>query len=886
MRRFVPNRFAIGLSTVRRWSSDHRQRQAEWQRHPLYWHLRKRRSDITFDLMQRQFAARTWVSSKREFANAIHDLVRAIAVRFLMALVIVVGLEIADRQLLTQTSAEGRVGIFPHTLQHLWPSLSQLHYVPDTVVSLLATFVQVAGVFLGLYFAAVSLVVSVYASSGAPEPVRGLLVKKLSSNRYIGLIAFFGAVSTLLLAESVIGLEPGTPNLILVTFLGVSSVFGFVVLGVQTFGYLSPVNLAIGLPRELTRWINAATPKGHRWQDSTFQLYYQRQAANQIDVFKEVFEYSVAEERSSARAIAELTNAIIRIEQQYTAQKYRIPTESRWFERVNRFPSWLTASEERVMVLLSTSWQGESQGVQELLWFERRLEVFVEEGMHFLVTRGQLEATVSVMEVGRAALHSMSCDFAVAEALSMLSAMDRATGSALGSIEVSVSDLTRNAPHARFALALHEGSCMGLTAVILGLTRAVEATTLDAFRKAVSTFVWNQPASIYATPLPRPVTQQIERLANLLGFERDIEGHTITPSWYQEQFVGRAFMGFIQTSVADLITHLEEKFGSGVDAELTSGRFLFAIQLVERGLEACMKAEYLIIEAKSCDERMAVLHRVPEEPWPKSNWSAESERVKRVRRRLIRVLGESMPEVLTIDRHEESWPDFFGYTYRLVAHECVSSLIDGDEELFSVLFPAFFCSCLAAHDRLVQELNSVVDPGKSVYISEPIADLLHLSGIVLIASELDGTHFWEVAQQRWDSYLDAVPNRVERMAMLTSTIQYRKSVFMVPPYEGIRLRWQAWLERRFRDQGLIADDFGSPTTLRQTSRRPHESPVIRALSGAHLRLWPGPADVFVVVYLRDRPGGDRLHLTSDQEFFSEKLQKEKHEPSSADEGIC
>ncbi len=489
------------------------------------------------------------------------------------------------------------------------------------------------------------------------------------------------------------------------------------------------------------------------------------------------------------------------------------------------------------------------------------------------------------MEIGRVAVQGMARRFAILEALRLSAAMERAAQTIFGSADIKVSDLDHNAQHARLALALHAASCMGLTAIILGLTRAIEATTLDTYRHSVAAIVWNRPETLYASQMPRPVIQQIELLADRLGFERDIEGRTITPLWYQEQFVGRAFMTFIQTSVADLIGELEKKHGSGAEGYLAAGRHLFALQLVERGLEACSKSALLVAEAKSCDERMATLHRIPEEPWPVSNWDAEFERVKSVRRRLVQVLGRCTPALLSVDRHSEEWPDFFGYAHRVVAHECASALIDGDQDLFAALFQPFFSTCLAAHDRLVEEVNGAPDPWKTLYVSEPIADLLHLSGLAKIYSELDGTRFWDAAQRTWDAFLEAIPNPVEQMAILILAIRFRDGVLMVPPFQGIRRQWQVWLEHRLRDQELLTDDYWNPIARHQARRVPHESSIIRALVGRSWQLRSDPEDVFVVTYLRRRPGGDALQLTSDQAFFEEELRREEADSSrSAEEG--
>jgi hypothetical protein len=240
-----------------------------------------------------------------------------------------------------------------------------------------------------------------------------------------------------------------------------------------------------------------------------------------------------------------------------------------------------------------------------------------------------------------------------------------------------------------------------------------------------------------------------------------------------------------------------------------------------------------------------------------------------------------MPALLLIEKHSEEWPDFFGYAHRVAANECAITLNDGDEDLFATLFRPFFSSCLAAHDRLVQEVGTAPNPWSTIYISEPIVDLLYLSGLAKIYSELDSSQFWDVVQQTWDSYIESA--QAETVAFLTLMIHYRKSVFMATPYHSSRTQWKQCLEDRLSNLGLLSDDFWDPGARHVARKALHESPVIRALVGRNWRIRCDPEDVFVVTYLRRRPGGDELELTSDQALFEEELRREEAAPSPPDE---
>lgn len=201
------------FETLRRWAASRHQRASEWQRLAIFWQLRGRWSLFTFSLLRREFAARAWLRQATDSTLALSQLLRATAAMFLLALFLVFALALADRILLSISPPNDPVGLLPGFIVRKWPTLTTLSLEASSIVNLLGTFVQIAGIFLGLYFAAVSMVISAYVSNGAPESVRSRLVDDLGQSGYINLIALFGAIATLLLAGVSIGIKPGIVSL-------------------------------------------------------------------------------------------------------------------------------------------------------------------------------------------------------------------------------------------------------------------------------------------------------------------------------------------------------------------------------------------------------------------------------------------------------------------------------------------------------------------------------------------------------------------------------------------------------------------------------------------------------------------------------------------------
>ena len=120
--------------------------------------------------------------------------------------------------------------------------LAKLSFRSDAVLSILSTLAPMAATMLGLYFAAVSLVVST-SYNKVPGEVRALFVKEQVGSHYFTFLAQFGANALLLLLAYTIGFPVGLWSVCCVLLLGVVGVFSFISLGLRTFAFFDPAAL-------------------------------------------------------------------------------------------------------------------------------------------------------------------------------------------------------------------------------------------------------------------------------------------------------------------------------------------------------------------------------------------------------------------------------------------------------------------------------------------------------------------------------------------------------------------------------------------------------------------------------------------------------------------
>ena len=155
----------------------------------------------------------------------------------------------------------------------------------DAISQFLGTVAGVAGVFLGLYFAAISVVASSMFAN-VPGVVREQLVREKAGTLYVKGLALLTSTSILLLGFQSIGGSPGALNLLSVTGLCLFGALSFLLLGRRVFYFFDHYELARPIFADLQREIRKATTKGFAWDDGNFQAHYQKMASQHLDSLK------------------------------------------------------------------------------------------------------------------------------------------------------------------------------------------------------------------------------------------------------------------------------------------------------------------------------------------------------------------------------------------------------------------------------------------------------------------------------------------------------------------------------------------------------------------------------------------------------------------------
>src|SRR4051794_27260959 len=118
---------------------------------------------------------------------------------------------------------------------------------------LLEAVIGATGVFLALYFAAVSSVVAAVYTT-VPNDIRSLLIRDRFGNVYVRIVSFTMAFAVALLVVHTASSTTYPIALLVLGLLSVLSIFAFIRLGNRAFNLADPTLLADSLARDFTAW--------------------------------------------------------------------------------------------------------------------------------------------------------------------------------------------------------------------------------------------------------------------------------------------------------------------------------------------------------------------------------------------------------------------------------------------------------------------------------------------------------------------------------------------------------------------------------------------------------------------------------------------------------
>ena len=725
--------------------------------------------------------------------------------------------------------------------------------------------------FLALFFTTVGVIAST-TYSRVPGEIRSLFVQERTSLIYVWNVAVALLVGITLLTVPIVSHHsPHGLTVALFAVLTAFSVLSLVLLGTQLFNFFDLSTLSESLPRRFQQGLQEASASDKAVPEQAQQQAAHERAARVLHIYGRLSALIAGRDVSEAEAPQRIAMELLGCWAVASALKPTIPTKSNWFSLTAAHPNWLTMDHTQLSMALATSAGVQPTFSPDALWVESAIARSLGRLLPTLATPTEWPRAIQVADEANELVFYLAVRLQLDEAWLLL----RTMGAFLENV-LSGDNMTSHADHgvnpdawdvARMAAA--ERATLSYTQFWLGLIRPFEqidperlATT---FEEAVAT-----PQGPYKAGAPRALLDLFEDIASGIAFEQRTEHARITPAWWVNHLAARTLLHTFVEAIRAFFEEVQASVVGPLIADSESSAELITVRIFD-ALELAHKLGFHLRTAHRAIATLDSMRHSPsnDELWP--DGSLPDDVPPRLEEQLYRKLAEVAPQ-LRSDPHDSTRPDLFGQGYKRLSDATFHAILEGHTDLARQLFPTFIAMADRARIRLVDDLAGHRVRDQAIFGTEPLVDMMELSGLALLLTEVDSaTGIWPEVRALWDHILSS-PTGPALAEQLAAVLSVHANLFAITSGGIGRTDRQMALARLLASRGFGRHDqmWGEPDAPEP------ESPIVAVfapwdLGGIHEDL----ADLFIVEYLARRPDMQDLQIPRRADMLRESLDRQR-----------
>ena len=802
-------------------------------------------SNIFFSLKARIYNTRYRLSEQRSNYQSFRDLFSITWTRLLFGIVFAVLLQTIDFYV---HSYYGSIGIeIPNDSDY---------------VTLLATISGIGGVFIGLYYAGLSMVGSTtYAN--VPNNIRDLLAHEKFGNFYMGFLAFLTFLGLILIAFRVMGFPRVHFAIPLVTILAGIGIISFVKLGQLAFYFFDPTALSNHIFQELHRGVSMVVVGGFRWQDQPFQNHAHKRASATLDTLETLSDITSKEPHLNGKPFIELSKNVLNFLMVYEDKRRTIPTESAWYQQQYQHQDWYRTGDRAVALAHQTGTIIHPEITTNKEWIEERCIPIVMMCIEVNLERGRYTELIGLFDYIEAYTKKLASEGSV----------DRPFALVENLMEIVLDQFTkqtdRNSQGTLEELGLAERLSALTISVALSYRETIEGISSQHIKNMVSSVRWNKEISIYRQGFAKHCLPLIEWLRPRLTFERDVEGQKVTPLWYLTELVRQVETKQFVTNIEALIIKSADLFKTSIKKTTDCKRPWLAAAIMSREREYWHKISHQLnnIWPKTWDELSSERY-IDGLQWPQLDLEKLRSKSDVRQNELLSQMSKQNILLALIDRPED-YPDYAGQFLHTSGEVAFDGLLENDATLLKNIFEPYLYGVLLQFNKLrPTELSTDLQVQHNFKIAAaPLLDLMNISGYAkLMADYHENVVLWETVTQAWDKYLK---REQSPLPLLAGAVALTESGFEIPHRSDLRRDWKQRIRGKLSNMPR-RQVYRSGMILPKTEID-HDSILIRIFSqGRFVSSYDG-IDIFTNSYLQNCEGGESLDFGTRRQHFPNAL---------------
>ncbi len=817
-----------------------------------FWLLRSILRNIFFWLGARIYSVRYRLNEERANYQSFRHLFRITWALLLICIVIAALIQTIDSYLY---SYYGSIGIA----------------IPDDsdYVTLLATISGIGGVFIGLYYAGLSMVGSTtYAR--VPNNIRDLLAHERFGNVYMGFLAFLTFLGLILIAFREMGFPKVHFAIPLVTILAGIGIISFVKLGQRAFYFFDPTALSHHLFKELHRWLSMVVIGGFRWQDQSFQNHAHKKASATLDTLKTLSDITSKEPHLNGKPFIELSKNVLKFLIVYEDAKRKIPTESVWYQQQYQHRDWYRTGDTAVDLAHQTSTMIQPEITTNNEWIEERCIPIVKRCIEVNLVNGRYTDLFGLFDYTGVYIKKLAREGSV----------DRAFVLVENLMETVLDQFTKqtdsNLQGTLEKLGLVERLSALTISVALTYRETMESISSQTIKNMVSSVRWTKEASIYRQGFSKHCLSRVEWLKPRLVFEKTVEGHVVSPLWYLTELVRQVEAKQFVASAETLIIKSADLFKTSIKKATDCSRPWLAAAIMSREWEYWHKVSDQLnnIWPKVWDELTSERY-IDGLPWSQLDLEELRSKSDARQNELLSQMSKQNILLALINR-PENYPDYAGQFLHTSGEVAFDALLKNDTALLKNVFKPYLHGALLKFDKL-KPTTSITDwhaQQDFKIAAAPLLDLIDISGYAkLMADYHENVLLWETVTQAWDKYLNREREQ-SPLPLLAGAVAFTESAFGIIPHRSVlRTSWKQKIMNVLRN--VPRREVDGIEAITSDIEIDHEDVLVRIFVGErHLSRYDG-IDVFINFYLRNCEDGESLDFGRNRQHFPNALQRAK-----------
>ncbi len=819
--------------------------------HRIFWRLRAIVNRILFPIRSFIFQTQYRARKGKDNTSIFLYMLRTTGIRIFFALIFAIILDILD----------------PYFYE-LYKKFNLEVIHADDYVTFLATISGIGGVFIGLYYAAISMVgSSIYAKT--PSNIRDLLAQDILGNVYMDFLSFLTFLGLVLIAMRVGGIVPIYSAVPVMTLLSGVGIISFVKLSPRTFYLFDPTELSSQLFTQLWRHSETVKAGKFRWADKNFQHHAYKQASLSLDTLHTLSDITSRETHLQGKPFLTLCKNLIKFLIDYEKLKKEIPSDSMWYEQKYKHPDWYKTTDLQTGIAHHTGTALQPKTINNKEWVEDRVIPILK---NYLLINLKAERYTDII------------DFAdyISKYLSVLAKngkVDRALG-ILEDLGKTVLDVIASESQEELVTdeVLEKLAITGIfstmpAAIALAFHKYVEKLNPEEISKKLSKINWNKDDEIYKYKFPSHFLPRLESLKSKLNFEISAERYLVSPIWYQKELLLQVEADIFVENTNSLISKSTDLYKSWIEKTTATKHPWLTSAVISNEWEFWHKIDPQLEIWKAKWSNMSENRKIKELPWGKFEYEKLETTSQERQKELIQSMSRQII-VLTTSKKPDNFPDYVGQFLHIAGEKSFDSLLANDNNLLKYIFRLYFYGCMSQFEKLKPTSTSIDwHYQQNVKIAmEPLLDLIDISGYAKLMADYHGNdQLWEIVVGVWDKYFE---ENISSLPFFAGIIFFNTAPLSVSHRSTLRTNWQLKIKDRLDDVPRREADVQGYANRYAVIQ--HDSALIRTFArNPHGAFYDG-IDIFVVFYFANKEGAEGLDFGWKGQNLKNSLDREEN----------